>query len=509
MTRPAPALRSAAAVGLFWALAAWPHAAVAQRPADRAAVEALRFAPLSFTPPVPSEREIEGVTVFFLTDRTLPLVNVYARFAGGFSLFGRELYAATTALPSLLRFGGTLELHPDSVDERIDRHALELTFGSAGGSTSATLNALTANLEAGLRLWKDMLLRPRFDSVHVEVWRGQELESALRRPDDPGRLAFSEFNRLMFGDHPIGWEMAPDDLEPEDLSPEKLRAAHRRILCRDNLSLGASGNLEWEEIEPHLRAFLSGWPPCAEALPEAPTADVLDRPGVHLIPRELEQTTIVMAHRSSLRQEDSRDYFASRIANSILGSAGFSSRIVNRVRTELGLSYSAGSFWTTPDDDDGIVGALARTRGESTIAATRAILEVMEEMRAAPPAQDEVEAAVEAAGNGFSFNFQGAMQIVSRRVLHEARGLPRNWPERYVAGVQRVSPDDVHAVLRRHLDPDRMVILILGDPARFDLPAETLGDVTVRRFDEIPDPVPPTGAPGAAGPAASRTSSFP
>ena len=497
MTGSGAKRRGAIAVAaLVAALTASPHGAAAQRrPADRAAVEALRFAPLSFSPPTPSEHEIEGVTVFFLEDHSLPLVNVYARFAGGFGLLDRELYAATTALPSLLRFGGTIELHPDSVDEQVDQHALQLAFGASGGNTSATLNTLTSNLEAGLRLWRDMLLHPRFDSVHVEVWRGQELESALRRPDDPGRLAFSEFNRLMFGDHPIGWEMAPGDLEPEDLSIENLRAAHGRILCRDNLSLGVSGNLAWEEVEPHLRIFLSGWPPCREALPEPPVPDILDQPGIHLIPRDLDQSTIVMAHRSAIRQEDSRDYFASRIANSILGSAGFSSRILNRVRTELGLSYSAGSFWTTPDDNDGIVGALTRTRSESTIAATRAILEVMEEMRTTPPARAEVEAAVEAASNGFSFNFQGAMQVVSRRVLHEAQELPRDWLERYVAGVQRVSPDDVHSVLRRHLDPERMVILILGDPSRFDLPVETLGDVTILEIEGIPDPVPPAGAP--------------
>ena len=481
---------------LLAAMAVAAEGVTAQRPpADREAIEALRFDPLSFTPPSAAEHEIEGVTVFFLEDHSLPLVNVYARFAGGFGRFERELYAATTALPSLLRFGGTIELHPDSVDEQVDQHALQLAFGSSGGSTSATLNTLTANLEAGLRLWKDMLLHPRFDSVQVEVWRGQELESALRRPDDPGRLAFSEFNRLMFGDHPIGWEMGPGDLEPEDLSRENLLAAHGRILCRDNLTLGVSGNLEWAAIERHLRAFLSGWPACEGTLPEPPVPDILDNPGVYLIPRELDQTTIVMAHRSSIRQADSRDYFASRIANSILGSGGFSSRILNRVRTELGLSYSAGSFWTTPDDNDGIVGALTRTKSESTIAATRAILEVMEEMRNSAPARDEVEAAVEAASNGFSFNFQGAMQVVSRRVLHNARELPEDWLERYVAGVQRVSATDVHNVLRRHLDPGRMVILILGDPSRFDLPAETLGEVTIWEVEGVSDPVRPVGPP--------------
>ena len=108
-------------------------------------------------------------------------------------------------------------------------------------------------------------------------------------------------------------------------------------------------------------------------------------------------------------------------------------------------------------------------------------------------ARAEVEAAVAAASNGFSFNFQGAMQVVSRRVLHQAQELPEDWLERYVAGVQRVSPGDVRNVLRRHLDPDRMIIMILGDPSRFDLPPETLGEVTIWQVEGISDPGPRIG----------------
>ena len=285
------------------------------------------------------------------------------------------------------------------MDEQVDQHALQLAFGSAGGSTSATLNTLTANLEAGLRLWKDNA--PPSPLRFGAGWRcgaARNWRAPSAAPDDPGRLAFSEFNRLMFGDHPIGWEMGPGDLEPEDLSRENLLAAHGRILCRDNLTLGSVGQPRCGRRSSTTCAgsFQDG-PPARGRCPNRRYPDILDEPGIYLIPRELEQTTIVMAHRSSIRQEDSRDYFASRIANSILGSGGFSSRIPQPgCAPNSALAYSAGSFWTTPDDNDGIVGALTRTKGESTIAATRAILEVMEEMRNAPPARDEVEAAVEA-----------------------------------------------------------------------------------------------------------------
>ena len=93
----------------------------------------------------------------------------------------------------------------------------------------------------------------------VEVWRGQELESVRRRRDDPGRLAFSEFNRLMFGDHPIGWEMEAADLEPADLSRKQLEWVYRRVFCPDNLILGVTGDVSWRELSPRLERLVAGW----------------------------------------------------------------------------------------------------------------------------------------------------------------------------------------------------------------------------------------------------------
>ena len=107
--------------------------------------------------------------------------------------------------------------------------------------------------------------------------------------------------------------------------------------------------------------------------------EVRSEGGVFLIPRELGQSTVVMAQRGGISQEESPEYFASRIGNSILGGSGFTSRILTRVRTEKGYAYSASSLWTTPDRYEGIVGAVTQTKSESTIAATQLILEIMEE----------------------------------------------------------------------------------------------------------------------------------
>ena len=471
--------RAAAALGLALALGAAPAPARAQA-GGRAVVEGLHYPPLRFNAPVPEVHEVEGVQVLFLEDHSVPLVTLFTRFKGGYSLFDRGLYAAATALPALLRYGGTTTLTPDSVDEALEYYAFQTSFGGGGETLFSSLNTLTEHLDPGLDLWFDMLRNPRFDSAQVEVWRGRELDNVRRRPDDPQRLAFSQFNRLMYGDHPVGWEMTPEDLEPSDLAPEKIREVQGRILCPENLIIGVTGDVTWPDIERLLRRELHGWAPCTGTLPEYPEPHIRATPGVFIIPRDLEQSILVMAHPTDVHLGDGRAYFAAQIGNSILGSGGFSSRLMARVRTEEGYAYSASSIWTMPRRYQGIVGAVTRTRPEKAVPTLELILDIMNDMSRNDPSSEEVGTAVDQIVNGFVFNFETLAQIVARRMFYLAQDLPDDWLEQYVSGVESVTPAAVHGVLRENLRPGDMIILVVGDPDRMGREAlARLGPVTV------------------------------
>lgn len=462
-------------------LAAFAEDARAQEmPTGRARVEALEFGPLEFEPPMPDMHEVAGVRVLLLEDHSLPLVSVFARFRGGYGVFPREWYAPAMGLPSLLRSGGTADLPPDSIDELLEYYAVQTSFGTGGGSISIALNTLTEHLQVAFGLWSDLVTKPRFEPRAIELWRGRELESARRLADDPGSLAYAQFNRLMYGDHPVGWSIAPSDLEPQRVTPDRFREMHRRIVCRDNLILGVTGDVAWEHMGPLLERFLADLAPCPEPLPRAPAPDIRRGGGVFVIERDIEQAFIVMAHPTSVRLADERTYYAATIGNSILGGGGFNSRLVTLLRTQQGLTYAAASFWTMPRRYDGVMGATTSTRPESVVPVIRGILEATRRMREEPPSEAEVETAVNVVVNGFAFNFETPGQIVSRMMYYVAEDWPEDWLERYAEGIQDVTPSDILDVFADQVRPDSMTIMVLGDPARIgrEQLAE-LGRVTV------------------------------
>jgi zinc protease len=474
--RPTILLRAAvAAVAL-----ASPGDALAQSPSGRERVEALQFGPLEFEPPVPERHEVAGVRVLLLEDRTLPVVDVFARFRGGYGLFEREWYASAMGLPALLRSGGTLDLPPDSVDELLEYYAMQASFGTGGGSVAISMNTLTEHLDVAFGIWSDLITKPRFEPSAIELWRGRELESARRLADDPGSLAYSSFNHLLYGDHPVGWSTTPADLDPALVTPERFHAMHERIVCRENLILGVSGDASWDDMRPLLERLVADLASCPEALPRAPAPDIRRGGGVFVLERDLAQAFIVMAHPTSVRLADDRSYYAATIGNSILGGGGFSSRLLARLRTQEGMTYAASSFWTIPRRYDGLLGATTSTRPETTVPAIEAILDAMEEMRVSPPSEAEVRTAVDVVVNGFAFNFETPGQIVSRMMYYVAEDWPEDWLERYARGIQEVEPSDIQDAFADQLRPDDMTILVVGDMERMgrERLAE-LGPVTV------------------------------
>jgi len=464
--------------------AASPPPAAAQEPRGREALERLVFPPLDFSPPEPERHDVAGVRVLLLEDHDLPLVDIFARFRGGYGLFEREWYAPAMGLPALLRTGGTSDLTPDSVDQLFEYYSIQASFGTGGGSVSVSLNTVTEHLDVALDLWSDLIARPRFDGDAIDVWRGRELESTRRLADDPGSLAYTQFNKLLYGDHPVGWEMTPADLEPGRVTSDRFREMHRRIVCRENLILGVSGDVSWDEVRPRLERLVASLAPCPGPLPRAPVPDIRRGGGVFLIERPLEQAFVVMAHPASVRLADDPGYFAATIGNSILGGGGFSSRLVARLRTQAGFTYAASSIWTMPRRYDGVVGATTSTRPDAALDAIRLMLEAMEEMRGTPPTPAEIRTAVDGVVNGFAFNFETPAQIVARMMFYIAEDWPEDWLERYARGIQDVTPDQVRSVFAAQVHPDQMTILVVGDPERIGRDAlSRLGPVTVLQVD--------------------------
>jgi zinc protease len=192
-----------------------------------------------------------------------------------------------------------------------------------------------------------------------------------------------------------------------------------------------------------------------------------------------------MGHPVTVRVADTPEYFAAQVADFLLGGSGFTSRMLQRVRSDSGFAYSAFSNWGAEVDRDGVFFAGAQIRAEKTVAGLNLMRHVIRSMRTDPPTAGDVQLARDNEVNSFVFRFESASQIVGQQLAYAVDGLPANWFDVYLRGIQAVTPDQVRQVSERHLKPDDLVMVIVGKPAAFDRPLAELGAVTMMPVDSI------------------------
>jgi predicted Zn-dependent peptidase len=192
-----------------------------------------------------------------------------------------------------------------------------------------------------------------------------------------------------------------------------------------------------------------------------PDAALPTPPRVSVVPRSrAPQSELRIGHVAVAR--DTPDYHALVATNMILGGQ-FVSRINLNLRQDKGFTYGA----RTSFDFRRMAGPFALQVSVHTAATGRAIAESLAEIEGIrgrrPVTADELALGVAALTRGFARNFETAEQLaraVSQLALYD---LPDDYFDAFVPAVERITPADITRVASRHLDPDRLSVLVVGD----------------------------------------------
>jgi len=244
---------------------------------------------------------------------------------------------------------------------RRDAMAIAEAFDAVGGEANATTGKehtcyyarmLDADLPTAVDVITDMVTSAVLDPEDFETERGVILEELAMNDDDPSDVVHEEFNRAVFGEHPLG--------RPIGGTPATIRAVprgavwehYRRTYRPDELVVAAAGSVDHDalcaQVLDAVRA--GGWTlddgaaPVSRRDEAAPPPGTLPSGGTAVtIHRPIEQANVVLGGLGPTANDDRR--FALRVLNAVFGG-GMSSRLFQEIRERRGLAYSVYSFAT-------------------------------------------------------------------------------------------------------------------------------------------------------------------
>ena len=437
--------------------------AAASRPAGiPARPEQIAFKPLEFTPPDAAafRRELpDGTAVYVAPSREFPLVTVSVTFKGGSSLDPADVPGLASMTARMVREGGTKKLGPAQLDETLDFLATEVGVAASETFTTATMNCLKSNLDESLALFAGLLREPAFDEGRLETAKARVVEGLKQRNDDASSILSREWKRLVYGKghfesaEPTGRTVAA-------ISREKLAEMHRSVFHPGNMIVAVSGDFDEPEMLQKLGKAFDGWGRGSQAPdPAAPVATL--EPGLYHVPKEIPQGKVVLGMRSITR--DDPDAIPLMLLNDILGAGGFTSRIMQQVRSNEGLAYSARSTLVPKVYYPGDFRAGFESKNPTVALATKIVLDQIRGVRDDLVTEQELETAKASAIETFPRQFESKPAMLRVFVNDEWTKRPQDFWKTFRDKVRAVTREDLQRVAKKHLDPGKMAILVVGD----------------------------------------------
>ena len=302
-------------------------------------------------------------------------------------------------------------------------------------------------------------MSPRFDEVALERVRAQVIAGIKSDAQDPDTIARVRFNGAAFGDHPYGTDSSGTIESVEALTQEDLFTAHRNVLARDRLYVAAVGDITPAELGAMLDDLLGDLPATGAPMPE-PVEFALDG-GVTVVDFKTPQSTALFGH-SGIAQEDD-DFFAAYVLNTVLGGAGFESRLMNEVRKKRGLTYGVGSYLLAKDYSATVLGSV-RSSNDRIAEAIEVITAEWGRMATTGVTPEELTNAKLLLTGAYPLRFDGNTQIAMIMVGMQMQGLPIDYIATRNERVDAVTLEDVNRVAAELLRAEDLHFMVVGEP---------------------------------------------
>lgn len=479
--------------GVILALGAGAQTAPAPSPATVRTVanlpsyKNLHFAPLkqvqipdpeSFTLP-------NGMKVYLLEHHELPLVSGFALVRTGNLFDPADKRGLAELTGSVLRTGGTKQQTGDELDETLENMAasVESNIGETRGMLS--FSCLRENSSRVLSIFHDFLTSPEFRQEKVDLAKTQTRSAIARRNDDASGIAAREFSSIVYGrQSPFGWSVEYEHIDR--IARQDMVDFYRRYYFPANITMAVYGDFSAPEMRAELERLFAGWTYKQAAVPAFPKFAAKPDPGIYLADRsDVTQTFFEIGHVGGLLRD--KDYPALQVAADILGT-GFTSRLMRRVRTELGYAYSINAGWGAGYLSPGLFEISGSTKSKSTVETIQTIQEELAKLRSGEVSDEELKTAKDTVINSFVFYFDTPAKTLNRMVSYEYYGYPRDFIFSYQKAIGTVTKADVLRVAREYLRPENLTIVAVGNPKEFGKPLASLGEPVHPLDLTIPEP---------------------
>jgi len=429
--------------------------------------------------PIPKKLSLKnGLSVFLVEQHSLPIVS-----ANMIALSGSEKnppnHAGLASFTADMLDEGTLKRSPLEIAADADQIGATLSAGSSMDLSFIATRTLKRNIDAAFELVSDVLLNPAFDSAELERVRNDRLTHILQQKDNPGVVGIKVFLDTVYGpSHPYGFTDMGTEPSNRAVTRELLVDFYQAGYFAANSALIVAGDISESELCELAEKHFGGWKQDG-AISDMPAVTANPSRRIVIVERpDASQTALRIGHIGVAHSNP--DYVAIDVMTTALGGL-FSSRINLNLREKHGYTYGASSaFAFRRGPGPFLVGTSVRT--DVTAPAVMEVVHEIERMRESEISPEELAVAKDSIAHSLPGLFETSPEAASSIGQLYVHNLPLNYYHDLPDRIQRVSAEEVQQIARKHIKPEELVIVAVGDRSKIEseLSKLNLGPIEIR-----------------------------
>jgi len=402
--------------------------------------------------------------VLLVENRSLPTVSITASVLAG-ARHDPEAKAGQAIMVSRLLDEGTENRTSLEIADAIESVGGAIDTDGSFERIAASAGVLNKDIDLGLELLSDLLIKPTFPQEYVDKEKERTLAEIVSAQDRPQVVAGWAFNELVYQDHPLHRPSHGYPNTVERLTRDDLREFHRQYFVPNNVILSIVGDFQVPDLLPKIENVFGNWEARPVTFPRYPEPVRQTAKRVKFIRMPAQQLNIYLGHVGVTRKNP--DFYALQVLDTILGGgAGFTARIPQRLRDDLGLAYTTfASITMTAGLDPGRFIAYIGTSPENMKLAIDELLNEIRRIIEEPVAAQELQDAKDYLTGSFVFAFEASPQIARFLVHAQVYGLGFDYIEKYPSYIRAVTVDDISRVARNYLDSENYTLVVVGPVA--------------------------------------------
>ncbi len=436
------------------------------------------------TPKYSSKKLKNGLKVLVVPNHEVPFVSIQLGF-----LYGAwtESKPGTASMTMKMLVKGTSKHSEGKLADELETYAISLSGSADIDTGTVNVGCLTEYVGRAMELLGEVVLTPTFPEEEFVKLREQVLTSLAVASAEPEYIADREFRRRLYDGHPYSRTATGEVEDVNALVIEDLKEWWSKFARPDTAVLIFSGDIGEKEAFKLAEKTFGDWEVSGEQPDiKIPEPDAITSTHIYLVDRPGSTQSQIRVGQLGITRHNER-YFVSRLVSNYFGW-GFDSRLNKSIRVEKGLTYGVwGSYIANRFAGKFEVNTFSKT--ESTADAVRAALEEIERLKTEGPSEKELEDSQSYILGSFVRGREIPQQVASDLWLIESQGLGDDYLERLLSGIAKAKQTDCERLAQNTLEPDKLVIVVVGEADKLKEELEKIAPVTVVSAGDKPLPV--------------------